>query len=171
MYETQIPFSTYIRRIVDHCDWDDDFHDIIILLEDNYNFYNSHSTFMHGDLSLDNLIQTDKGLYFIDPIYNEDSWSSYLLDITKLLHSYRRYNRMFEYEIFINMWAKKLSNTSTPHWDANNISEEKTKYFLQLLEITQWIRVVKYIPDQKVKKEFHDKTKQMINSIIKNKKI
>lgn len=151
-----IPFSTYMGRIIEHCDVNNDFHEILDLLDADYKFFNDHSSFMHGDMSLDNLIQTDKGLYFIDPIYSENQWSSYLLDITKMMHSYRRYNRMFEYEIFTNTWAKKLSIS---------------KYLLQLLEITQWIRVIKYIPAENSKQEFHKKTKQMIKDIIKNKKI
>ena len=106
---------------------------------------------MHGDFSLDNLIQTDKGLFFIDPIYNENQWSSYLLDISKLLHSYHRYNRMFEHEIFMNMWIDK------------NI----TSYRLKLLELTQFIRVLKYIPDDKVRKEFHEKSKTLIECLKK----
>jgi len=39
---------------------------------------------------------------------------------------------MFEYEVFLNTWVKKGLN----------------RELLYLLEITQFIRVIKYIPDE-----------------------
>ena len=50
---------------------------------------------------------------------------------------------MFEYEVFLNTWVKRGED----------------EYILRLLEVTQWIRVVKYIPDPVVKKDIHRKTK------------
>ncbi len=152
LYKTITPFSTYISRIINHCNINDDFHEIVDVLDDNYKFFNDRSSFMHGDMSLDNLIQTNKGLYFIDPIYSEEQWSSYLLDITKMMHSYRRYNRMFEYEIFLNVWIKNGEN----------------EYILRLLEITQWIRIIRYVPEPKYKKQIIDITKTLLYDIIKN---
>jgi hypothetical protein len=104
---------------------------------------------MHGDLSIENIIQTNKGMFLIDPIYKEDGWSSYLLDISKMLHSYRKYNRMFEYEVFLNGWVKAGLD----------------EYILRLLEVTQWIRVIKYIPDPELKQEYHTKTKLLLDEI------
>ena len=152
MYKTYTPFSKYIEKIQDHCKSNKDFFNIINLLDAEYKFFDSQSTFMHGDMSLDNLINTQKGLYFIDPIYSENEWSSYLLDITKMMHSYRRYNRMFEYEVFMKNWTKDIS-----------------QYRLQLLEVSQFVRVIKYIPDEKVKKEFHQLTNTLLNNLIQNK--
>lgn len=166
LYPVDESFDLYIERMKKHCEANDDFYEILDLLEDNNvkMFCNMHSSFMHGDLSLENIIQTDKGMYLIDPIYKEGQWSSFLLDITKMMHSYRKYHRMFEYEVFTNGWVKKLKG---PFSD----SEELTKYILQVLEVTQWIRVVKYIPDPDIKKEYHEKTKQMLSTLIKNKKV
>jgi len=70
-----------------------------------------------------------------------------------MLHSYRKYHRMFEYEVFLNTWVKRGED----------------EYILRLLEVTQWIRVVKYIPDPKVKKDIHEKTKLLLNEIIEYK--
>jgi thiamine kinase-like enzyme len=155
MYKINEPFQKYIDRMAKHVKANNDFQDIIpLLMELNSDDIGLVGSFMHGDLSLENLIQTDKGLYFIDPIYKEDHWSSYLLDISKMLHSYRKYNRMFEYEVFLNTWVKRGED----------------EYTLRLLEVTQWIRVVKYIPDPIVKKDIHQKTKLLLEEVIKYKK-
>jgi len=155
MYKTHEPFKRYIERMASHVKANNDFQDIIpLLMELNSDQLGLVGSFMHGDLSLENVIQTDKGLYFIDPIYNEDQWSSYLLDISKMLHSYRKYNRMFEYEVFLNTWVKRGED----------------EYVLRLLEVTQWIRVVKYIVDPVVKKDIREKTKLLLNEVIKYKK-
>ena len=163
MYKTPTPFYKYIERIAGHCavnmnkDGTNDFIDVMELIhkDDVVEYCDDRTTFMHGDLSIENVIQTNKGLYFIDPIYKETQWNSYLLDISKMLHSYRKYNRMFEYEVFLNTWVKRGED----------------EYMLRLLEVTHWIRVIKYIPDPIVKKDIHQKTKQLLNDLIKNKNL
>ncbi|HUW44224.1 MAG TPA: hypothetical protein VMW50_00360 [Dehalococcoidia bacterium] len=169
LYRTKIPFDKYIERMKNHCEANNDFWEVIPLLEHstNIDFCNKHSSFMHGDLSIENIIQTDKGMFLIDPIYKEDQWSSYLLDISKMMHSYRKYNRMFEYEVFLNGWLRNKQLIPYPSKDQQDIYE----WLLKLLEVTQWIRVVKYIPDPDLKKEYHEKTKLLLNEIIKTKKI
>jgi capsule biosynthesis phosphatase len=157
LYKTFPPYSTYQERMKKHYDGNDDFYDMLDLLDrdDVKEYCSERTTFMHGDLSIENIIQTDKGMFLIDPIYRDYQWSSYLLDISKMLHSYRKYNRMFEYDVFLNGWVKK----------------GESKYILQLLEISQWARVIMYIPDAELKKEYHQKTKQMLNDIIKDREI
>jgi capsule biosynthesis phosphatase len=166
LYKTGENYRRYIVRMRDHCRVNDDFYDIIDILKSGefYAYCSGQNSFMHGDLSLENVIQTDKGLYFIDPIYNERQWSSYLLDISKMLHSYRKYNRMFEYEVFLNTWVERLN------MNYGDYNKDDIKYILQVLEVSQWIRVIKYIPDLIVKKDMHEKTKQLLNEIIKYKK-
>lgn len=162
LYPINISFDFYIERMQKHYKANDDFYEIDNLLKTPLikEFCDKHVSFMHGDLSLENIIQTDKGMYLIDPIYNERQWSSYLLDISKMMHSYRKYNRMFEYEVFTNGWVQKFNQ---------NFGVDVARYILQVLEVTQWIRVVKYIPDPIVKKEYHEKTKLLLDSLIKNK--
>jgi len=152
LYKTPKKYYTYISRVDSHIEFNNMFHNIRPFLDDIdfIKYCDDRSSFMHGDLSLENVIQNDKGLYFIDPIYNETQWSSYLLDISKMLHSYRKYNRMFEYEVFLNSWVKRGEN-------------EK---YLKILEITQWIRIIKYCPDEELKKEYIEKTKLLINELI-----
>jgi len=149
LYKTNVKFETYIDRMQVHVDYNKMFDEIITMLSKQYivDYCNDRCTFMHGDMSIENLIQTDNGLFFIDPIYKKDSWSSYLLDITKMLHSYRKYNRMFEYEVFLNGWIKSGEDA----------------LILKLLEITQWIRVIKYIPDKNIKNEYIEITKNLIS--------
>ena len=162
LYRTKDPFYKYIERMAAHCvanqneDGTNDFLEFMNLIhaDDVVDYCNNHSSFMHGDLSLENIIQTDKGMFLIDPIYKEGQWSSYLLDISKMLHSYRKYHRMFEYEVFLNGWIK----------------EGLDEYILRLLEVSQWIRVLKYIPDPELRKEYHEKTKLLLNQVIKYKK-
>lgn len=155
LYPMDQPFYLYMDRIENHCKANDDFYDVLPLLDDENNktYCAQYGSFMHGDLSLENIIQTDKGMFLIDPIYKEEQWSSYLLDIAKMLHSFRKYNRMFEYEVFLNGWVRTGLN----------------ERILRLLELTQWIRVIKYIPDPIVKKDIHTKTKLLLNEVIKNK--
>jgi capsule biosynthesis phosphatase len=164
LYPITNSFELYKKRMEKHYETNDDFYDMAMLLDDPdvERFCNMNGSFMHGDLSLENIIQTDKGMYLIDPIYKEDQWSSYLLDITKMMHSYRKYNRMFEYEVFTNGWVQYFKDI----WEQADV-----KYILQILEVTQWIRVIKYIPEEDIRKEYHEKTKQMLNDIIKYKKL
>lgn len=152
MYKTYVPFETYIKRIEDHCKVNRDFFDIIPIMWKEKDYFNKFSTFMHGDLSLENVIDTDNGIFLIDPIYNTDSWSSFLLDITKMLHSYRKYNRMFEYEVFKNTWLRNKDM---------DIRED----MLLLLEATQFIRVIKYCKIDDVKKDLIRVTHDLIDHV------
>lgn len=149
MYKTHVTFDTYIEKIKDHCVVNDMFHEIIPELESRKSYFNNFRTFMHGDLSLENIIDTNNGLFLIDPIYNTNIWSSYLLDISKMLHSYRKYNRMFEYNVFLNTWLRNKDH---------NIDGSMIK----LLEITQFIRVLKYCKNVETKETLINTTNYLI---------
>ena len=58
---------------------------------------------------------------------------------------------MFEYEVFLNSWLE--------------YDESLDENILFLLEFTQWIRVIKYIPDPKLKQEYVLKTKELIQEL------
>jgi hypothetical protein len=60
---------------------------------------------------------------------------------------------MFEYEVFLNGWIK-------------NNEESLDEYALKLLEVTQFIRILKYIKNSETKKEYSDITKQLLKNII-----
>ena len=89
----------------------------------------------------------------IDPIWNENNWSSYLLDISKMLHSYRKYNKMFEYEVFLTYYTK-------------NNGESLDENALKILEVTQFIRVLKYIKNPKLKEEIYSLTKNLLEECL-----
>lgn len=147
MYRTYVPFSQYIKRMERHCEANDKFYQILPLLEEHEGEFNKYNTFCHGDFSLQNIIQTDKGMFLIDPIWNQNNWSSYLLDISKMMHSYRKYNRMFEYEVFTNTWLNRGLDLE----------------MLELLELTQFIRVLKYIPNPQEKEVFTKLTEDLFD--------
>jgi hypothetical protein len=68
-------------------------------------------------------------LYLIDPIYIDGLYSSWLLDAGKLAHSLNRYNRTDDYLIFYSFFDDKKS-------------------IIKLAELTQWIRIYKYSPEE-----------------------
>jgi len=152
MYRTYVPFGNYIERIQSHCDYNGEFHEIIPLLKEKEEYFNQFNTFCHGDFSVENIIQTNKGMFLIDPIWNEQNWSSYLLDISKMLHSFRKYNRMFEYEVFLNGWIR-------------NNGSSLDEYSLKLLEATQFIRVLKYVKNPETKAQLKDITRKLLNEL------
>lgn len=149
MCKSYVPFETYIKRIEDHCNFNNDFYAIIPLLWDHKDYFNKFRTFMHGDMSIENVIDTENGIYLIDPIYNTELWSSFLLDITKMLHSYRKHKRVFEYEVFKNTWLRNKDL---------NLDEN----MLLLLEATHFIRVIKYCKIESVRAELIETTRALV---------
>lgn len=120
-------FCTYIERIQEHLNiYNPEYKDLLIEKLKKYeNKFNQHKSFCHGDMSLDNMINNNGILYLIDPNKPKDLYSSYLLDISKILHSARRFDKTHIYDYFINKY-KDLKNE------------------LILLEITHWVRMRKY---------------------------
>jgi tRNA A-37 threonylcarbamoyl transferase component Bud32 len=47
----------------------------------------TQSSFCHGDLTLDNVIDSPTGPVLIDPSIQKDVWSSYLIDVGRMLQS------------------------------------------------------------------------------------
>ena len=84
----------------------------------------------HGDFTLDNVLG---GSVLIDPIPMHDCWSSWLLDVSKLAHSY---SRRFQQE---NRQALYQWVTDEKHIDPE---------FIAYLEWTHWLRLLKYIPSE-----------------------
>ncbi len=131
-------FSTYISRMENHCDFNItenkiDFRGILEPLMSIYDYCDKNKSFCHGDLSLDNILVNDGKHVLIDPIFNPEGYSSYLLDASKFLYSLRLYNRMVDYDYFFSMLASYSIDSKV----------------LFILEITQWIRVYKYAPEEK----------------------
>lgn len=130
-------FDSFTKRIVEHIDLSNSVNNEIInkwailhYLREIWDFMNTQRSFCHGDLSLDNVLYSEGKIYLIDPIYLPDMYSSWLLDASKLLHSIRRNN------LDVNPFIKEFEFTFG--------SFCRTKILL-ILEITQWIRILKYV--------------------------
>ena len=82
--------------------------------------------------------------------YKENFYSSYLLDISKMLHSYRKHGMMLEYEYFLNSCSRKFL-LRTDH--------------LYILEISQWVRIIKYVKDVNLKNKYITITKSLIKKL------
>ena len=120
-------FNTYIARIEKHLDlYNPDYKEWLINQLKKFEvLFDSERSFCHGDMSFDNMINADGVLYLIDPNKPKCLYSSWMLDLSKILHSSRRFNKMHVYEYFVNKYAKY---------------EEE----LRLLELTHWVRMRKY---------------------------
>ena len=70
--------------------------DKLLLFSD---YYNENKSFCHGDSAIDNFIFDGKDYYMIDPIYNPDLYSSWLLDVSKIMQSLKRFGYKVEYSI------------------------------------------------------------------------
>lgn len=102
-------------------------------------YYNNNRSFCHGDLTIENIIIKNDEMYLIDPIYesHKDTYSSWLLDLSKFLYSLRLHNMMTQYLWLISVFTN------------NDI---KMKKRILLLEASHCIRVYKYAPiERKVK--------------------
>lgn len=132
--KSYVPFDTYIDRIKTHLDLYNPsyYKDVISLLYEIKDFCDENKSFCHGDFTLDNMIMTDK-LYMIDPIYDPNCYSSWLLDLSKLVQNSRRFGNSTIKSYFENKFSKILK-------------------CIKILELTHWIRMRKYTDD----KEFVD---------------
>jgi tRNA A-37 threonylcarbamoyl transferase component Bud32 len=118
-------FSTYIDRVRSH-GLDSKY---LLIMDKHSQFYNKHKSFCHGDTSVDNILCKNNTIYYIDPIYLPNVYSSWLLDISKLLTSLKRYGNMETYKDIIGKY--------------NDIKME-----LDILEMSHWIRMYKYHPSK-----------------------
>ena len=115
-------FSTYVNRIRNHLSRNNlnmKYVDKLLLFSD---YYNENKSFCHGDSAIDNFIFDGKDYYMIDPIYNPDLYSSWLLDVSKIMQSLKRFGYKVEYS--------KLKKFKTPK--------------IKALEMAWWIRFYKY---------------------------
>ena len=116
---------------------------VIDLLHDYKDFFNANKSFCHGDFTLDNMINSNGILYLIDPIYLPDIYSSYLLDISKLMQSAKRFGNNLIYDYFINKFIDII-------------------FQLQILELTHWIRMRSYYLKENNNTDFVDKNIQKL---------
>ena len=114
-YHHNIPdFSTYVDRIKSK-GLNDKY---TIELQKHSDFFNKQKSFCHGDASIDNILCRDKVIHYIDPIYLPDVYSSWLLDISKLLTSLKRFDKLTTYNHIITRYdiKKELLALEMSHW-------------------------------------------------------
>lgn len=126
-----IPFETEILTMIDdpqtHC------------------VMNSEKTFMHGDLTLSNVIMkysfgTVKP-YFIDPNYVPDVYSSYLLDQGKILQSLHYH---YEETFFEDCAESRRLKDILYDYLIKNYIPNHMVFYVHLMELVHYIRMVKY---------------------------
>ena len=89
----KVTFDSYIDRVKTHWynNWPDQEEDWN-WLEDLTEYLDENHSFCHGDASIDNFISSwNQDIVMIDPIYEKELWSSWLLDVSKLQMSLRRF--------------------------------------------------------------------------------
>jgi hypothetical protein len=82
---------------------------------------NEHRSFCHGDFSIDNIIWFNELPYLIDPIDMSDSYSSWVLDYSKLIQSAERAGVVIKTEPLLS------------------------QDFLGFLVMSHWLRLIKYV--------------------------
>jgi capsule biosynthesis phosphatase len=82
---------------------------------------NEHQSFCHGDFSIENIIWFNERPYLIDPIDMSDSYSSWVLDYSKLIQSAERAGVTIKTELLLSQG------------------------FLNFLVMSHWLRLIKYV--------------------------
>lgn len=129
----------YCENLLHHLD-NETVREVIKELKANEKELISKVSFCHGDFTLSNAIKTDK-IFIIDPNYKKD-YTSYLLDLAKIRQSLEDYEYMFG-----------LSKNKNGHYKEyfDYMCGEDLK-LVKLLEITHWIRMYDYKPENEREK-------------------
>lgn len=90
-----ICFSSYIERIKNHACSNKNILNIDRFIK-KMNSISVPSSFNHGDFSVHNMIQKDKKLFLIDPIYSSNLFQSYFIDAAKHLMSILYYDLNYD---------------------------------------------------------------------------
>lgn len=130
-------FNTYLDSLEPHLKYySPDYREFVIgELKKCSKYYESNTSFCHGNFTLEHMISRDGILYLVSPGWCQELWSSWLLDVSKLLQNTRQDENQIVYNYFKNKYNTKE---------------------IKLLEITQWIKV----RAQYSNKPFVDKTIQ-----------
>jgi len=107
--KTSSDFKSYILRIDNHLKNNLDIKNGEKLMSD-LSKINIPNTFNHGDFSVFNSIEFNNEIYFIDPIFSDDLFQSYYLDIAKHLFSILYY--LFDYDLYSFFREKYIENFS-----------------------------------------------------------
>lgn len=137
-------WDSYIKRVLSHLIKNDLPLNIARELDCWGGIMESESSFSHGDLTLENIIKNDS-IYLIDSIFNKSLYSSWLIDLSKLLYSYRSKGRFDEYNYLFNYYINKTGYDQ--------------RLFI-LLESTHWVRVYSYLTNEYEKNRYLKQIKE-----------
>ena len=161
-------FEKYVDRISKHMEYLETYEKFLYWLH-MFNYLGQHwnnvvnlldkeSSFCHGDFTIENILVVDEHHYLIDPIYepNGKTWSSWLLDVSKMLYSLRRHNMFIEYSYLYNNVTKDL-----PELLVHN-------KILTWLEMSHIIRVYKYAPETEREnlRKMYDHLSDQMNTVL-----
>ena len=135
-------WAVYVKRLENHVSDMKLPENFLEPFESEYlaNTMNKNKSFCHGDSAIDNFITRGDHIYFIDPIYAQDDYTSWLLDISKLAKSLNRFAMLKEYEYVCSRYFN---------------------YPMKQLELSHWIRFYKYTDN----KEFcYQKIEELYNA-------
>lgn len=138
------------------------FFDNLFLLLINHDWLNIKKSNSHGDLSLENIVITDKSITFID--LSENFVNSYMLDISKILFD------------LISYWSFRNTNLKIDILKINSIKNYLIKAFekklsdkefneIKMLIILDFIRVLNYTKDKNEIKHLTKKLKIFYDNI------
>ena len=140
-----LSFDHYIERLKDHADhFKSDhmlsqiFYEIGLMLEEHRMCLSKETSFCHGDFTLNNLLMSTKGDIYVIDSNNDLNWTSWLLDMSKLLQSSRHYEYYFGFAPIKNHEVEKI------HPSIRAILTKEQWKATRLLEATHWLRMLKY---------------------------
>ena len=122
-------WSVYIARCIQHLADSPLRRELIDFLKNITDVMNNNKSFCHGDSAIDNFITRGDHIYFIDPIYADNDFTSWLLDVSKLAMSFNRFDNKAEYQYVMNRYKE---------------------YPMHELELSHWIRFYKYTDNKKI---------------------
>lgn len=151
-------FDTYIKRLNTHIETVKEiidkhyvsdvfdtslFDEIIGWLEEEENSFNSRISGCHGDLTFENImIDSNKELIPIDPNFDPECYSSWLLDVSKLFQScHSNYEDVFA---DVNTFYQSMNVPDDVFFNLRSLLSEEDYYLARLLELTHYIRMLKY---------------------------
>jgi capsule biosynthesis phosphatase len=124
-------YKVYVQRVESHLENENLSKTYLSILDTKKmsDVMNNNISFCHGDSAIDNFITRGDHIYFIDPIYSSNDFTSWLLDVSKLLMSLNRFgfDVMYDY-----------------------VSSRYSKYPMKELELSHWIRFHKYTDNKEV---------------------
>lgn len=82
--KSYVPFETYLAKIRDRLEKHTYKYNVLDIIMKHISFFDKNRSFCHGNMCFENMIMNSGTLYLIDPIYEVNMYSSWVLDAYKL---------------------------------------------------------------------------------------